>query len=58
MMIGAILLIAASKRALVDWIRVHMDRIKQVSGGILILVGIWVLIWFIEYQFTVEIIPF
>ena len=58
MMIGAILLIAASKRVLVDWMRRNMERIKQVSGGVLILVGIWVMIWFIEYQFLIKILPF
>ena len=58
MMIGAIVLIAASKRMMIDWIRTNMDRIKQVSGGILIFVGIWVLMWFIEYEFAVKILPF
>jgi cytochrome c biogenesis protein CcdA len=58
MMIGAILLIAASKRVLVDWMRRNMERIKQVSGGVLIFVGIWVMIWFIEYQFLIKILPF
>ena len=58
MMIGAIVLIAASKRMMIDWIRTNMERIKQVSGVILIFVGIWVLMWFIEYEFAVKILPF
>ena len=57
MMICAILLIGASKRALIDFIRNNMINIKRVSGGILVFVGLWVLMWFVEYQFGVKLNP-
>ena len=57
MMICAILLIGASKRALIDFIRNNMISIKRVSGGILVFVGLWVLMWFAEYQFGVKLNP-
>ena len=57
MMICAILLIGASKRALIDFIKNNMINIKRVSGGILVFVGLWVLMWFVEYQFGVKLNP-